>query len=204
MDKNFKITFNSNPVFLESLTVLHGLWSNTTYHMQSLRDNPQCAREEYDAIINMDDPGLDVSVSFDMNSTAPEILKGVKPKMAILREQGVNGQIEMAAAFHRAGFDTIDVHMSDLLNQSVSLDDFTGIVACGGFSYGDVLGAGGGWAKSILFNSRLRDEFQAFFEKPTTFGLGVCNGCQMFSHLRELIPGASHWPDFLKKSIRAV
>ncbi len=198
MDKNFKITFNSNPVFLESLTVLHGLWSNTTYHMQSLRDNPQCAREEYDAIINMDDPGLDVSVSFDMNSTAPEILKGVKPKMAILREQGVNGQIEMAAAFHRAGFDTIDVHMSDLLNQSVSLDDFTGIVACGGFSYGDVLGAGGGWAKSILFNSRLRDEFQAFFEKPTTFGLGVCNGCQMFSHLRELIPGASHWPDFLK------
>ena len=197
-DKTFKITFNSNPAFQESLTVLHGFWSSTTYHMQSLRDNPQCASEEYDAVINMDDPGLDVSISFDMNSTAPGVLKGIQPKMAILREQGVNGQMEMAAAFHRAGFDTIDVHMSDLLNQSVSLEDFTGIVACGGFSYGDVLGAGDGWAKSILFNSRLRDEFQAFFERPATFGLGVCNGCQMFSHLRELIPGASHWPDFLK------
>jgi phosphoribosylformylglycinamidine synthase len=129
---------------------------------------------------------------------APLIATGVRPRMAILREQGVNGQLEMAAAFHLAGFDCVDVHMSDIMEGRASLGQFKGLVACGGFSYGDVLGAGEGWAKSILFNPRARDQFQAFFTRPDTFALGVCNGCQMLSNLHELIPGAEHWPHFVR------
>jgi phosphoribosylformylglycinamidine synthase len=126
------------------------------------------------------------------------IATGVKPRVAVLREQGVNGQVEMAAAFDRAGFAAVDVHMSDLVEGRFGLDDFQGIVACGGFSYGDVLGAGEGWAKSVLFSPRVRDQFAAFFSRGDSFGLGVCNGCQMFANLRELVPGASHWPHFVR------
>ncbi len=197
-DKDIKISHQSKSVYQATLSTLHEYWSSTTRSMQTLRDNPECAEQEFQSVINMDDPGLNVHVSFDMSASTPAILTGIQPKIAIFREQGVNGQTEMAAAFDRAGFNAIDVHMNDLLSEKVSLADFSGIVACGGFSYGDVLGAGGGWAKSILYNQKLRDEFQGFFERIDTFGLGVCNGCQMFSHLRELVPGAAHWPDFLK------
>ncbi|WP_457675846.1 phosphoribosylformylglycinamidine synthase [Thiolapillus sp.] len=178
---------------------LQQIWSETTFHMQSLRDNPDCAREEYEALADDGDPGLHASLSFDPEEDiAAPFLEISRPKMAILREQGVNGQQEMAYAFHKAGFECVDVHMSDLLAGRVSLADFRGLVACGGFSYGDVLGAGEGWAKSILFNRRARDEFQAFFEREDTFSLGVCNGCQMLSNLKELIPGAAHWPHFVR------
>jgi len=151
-----------------------------------------------DSRLDVKNPGLNVSLSFDVddNVAAPMIHTGTRPRMAILREQGVNGQIEMAAAFDRAGFDAVDVHMSDIIAGRASLADFKGMVACGGFSYGDVLGAGEGWAKSVLFNSRARDEFAAFFQREDSFGLGVCNGCQMMSNLHELIPGADLWPHF--------
>ncbi len=175
------------------------LWSHTSYAIQSLRDNPDCAQQEYDAIL-ADDPGLSAKLSYDVNDdiAAPYIQTGVRPRIAILREQGVNGQMEMAAAFDRAGFTAVDVHMSDILAGRVSLGDFKGLAACGGFSYGDVLGAGEGWAKTILFNSRARDEFEAYFNRQDTFALGVCNGCQMMSNLRELIPGAEDWPRFVR------
>ncbi len=175
-------------------------WQETSWRMQSLRDNPACAQEEYDQLLQADDPGMQIHLTFDIDEdvAAPYIATGVRPRMAILREQGVNGQIEMAAAFDRAGFEAIDVHMSEILDGSVSLRDFQGLVACGGFSYGDVLGAGEGWAKSILFNPRARDEFQAFFLRDDSFGLGVCNGCQMMSNLHELIPGTAHWPRFVR------
>jgi len=176
---------------------LHALWSSTTRCMQSLRDNPACAEEEYRSLQDASDPGLSLHYAGPDPAT-PWIGSGARPAVAILREQGVNGQVEMAAAFDRAGFDCTDVHMNDLLEGAVALSAFRGIVACGGFSYGDVLGAGGGWAGSILYTPRLRDQFQAFFERPDTFGLGVCNGCQMFARLRDLIPGAGHWPDFLR------
>jgi phosphoribosylformylglycinamidine synthase len=171
---------------------LQRLWSETTYHMQSLRDNPDCAKQEFDNLLDAGDPGIQVGVTFDINEdiVAPYISKGARPKVAILREQGVNGQIEMAAAFDRAGFAAIDVHMSDINERRVNLQDMQGIVACGGFSYGDVLGAGEGWAKSILFNNYVRDQFAAFFTRGDSFGLGVCNGCQMMSNLYRLIPGA--------------
>ncbi|MEJ2591036.1 MAG: phosphoribosylformylglycinamidine synthase, partial [Candidatus Thiodiazotropha sp.] len=174
-------------------------WSETTRQMQSLRDNPDCAEEEFARIAEAD-PGISVSVSFDHNEdvAAPMIATGVRPPMAILREQGVNGQLEMAAAFHRAGFETIDVHMSDVIGGRVTLDDFKGLVAVGGFSYGDVLGAGEGWAKSVLFNAQAREQFERFFQRTDTFTLGVCNGCQMLSNLHELIPGAAHWPHFVR------
>jgi len=174
-------------------------WSETTRQLQALRDNPACADEEF-ARIGRDDPGIQVSLSFDPGEdlAGPMIATGVRPRLAILREQGVNGQLEMAAAFHRAGFDCVDVHMSDLIEGRVSLGQFRGLVACGGFSYGDVLGAGEGWAKSILFNRRVRDQFLAFFTRPDTFALGVCNGCQMLSNLHDLIPGAEHWPHFVR------
>ncbi|HEY0906940.1 MAG TPA: phosphoribosylformylglycinamidine synthase, partial [Methylophilus sp.] len=179
---------------------LHRMWSETTYRMQSLRDNPSCAQQEYDRILNADDAGLHAELTFDLNDNiaAPYINTGKRPNMAILREQGVNGQTEMAAAFDRAGFNSVDVHMSDVISGRVSLKDFAGLVACGGFSYGDVLGAGEGWAKSILFNSRARDEFSAFFNRADTFALGVCNGCQMMSNLHSIIPGAEHWPHFVR------
>lgn len=187
-------------VFSDSRVNLHRMWSETTYRMQKLRDNPVCAQQEYDKILDVNNRGLFSELSFDVNDNvaAPYINAGARPKMAILREQGVNGQVEMAASFDRAGFATFDVHMSDVIAGRVSLADFAGFVACGGFSYGDVLGAGEGWAKSILFNARARDEFSAFFARSDSFALGVCNGCQMMSNLRELIPGAAHWPHFVR------
>ncbi|KGD65982.1 phosphoribosylformylglycinamidine synthase [Alcanivorax nanhaiticus] len=179
---------------------LQRIWAETSYRIQALRDNPDCARQEFDAIPVSNAPGLNVRLTFDMteNPAAPMINTGVRPQMAILREQGVNGQTEMAAAFDRVGFDAIDVHMSDLLEGRVNLEDFKGLVACGGFSYGDVLGAGGGWAKTVLYNDALRDAFNRFFFREDTFALGVCNGCQMLSHLKDLIPGAEHWPRFVR------
>jgi phosphoribosylformylglycinamidine synthase len=185
----------------ESRAKLQQIWAETSYRMQALRDNPDCALAQFQAVLDDRDYGLHSDLSFDPQEdiAAPFIHKVIhkaKPRVAILREQGVNGHMEMAAAFERAGFACIDVHMSDIIEGRVSLQDFQGLAACGGFSYGDVLGAGGGWAKSILFNPRARDEFTAFFSRQDSFGLGVCNGCQMMAHLRELIPGASHWPLF--------
>lgn len=186
----------------ESRIELQRAWSETSYQMQRLRDNPDCANEAYEQILNGEDPGLSVALSFDVNEdiAAPMIATGARPRVAVLREQGVNGQIEMAAAFDRAGFDAVDVHMSDIISGRESLADYKGMVACGGFSYGDVLGAGEGWAKSILFNSRARDDFSAFFARDDSFGLGVCNGCQMMSNLRELIPDTDSWPHFVRNN----
>jgi phosphoribosylformylglycinamidine synthase len=182
----------------EPRIALQRAWSATTHQLQSLRDNPECAQEEYDRLLDGNDPGLTATPSYDLNEdvAAPFINSGARPRMAVLREQGVNGQIEMAAAFDRAGFAAVDLHMSDIITGRVSLKEFHGLVACGGFSYGDVLGAGEGWAKSILFNPRARDEFEAFFQRDDSFGLGVCNGCQMMSNLHDLIPGAEAWPHF--------
>ena len=183
-------------------TEIRAIWGETTYQMQAMRDNPICAKEEFELKKDKNDPGLSTHLTFDINDDicAPYIGKGARPKMAILREQGVNSHLEMAAAFTRAHFDAIDVHMSDILSGRVSLKDFNGLVACGGFSYGDVLGAGEGWAKSILLNDHARLEFEGFFKRPDSFALGVCNGCQMLSNLRELIPGASLWPRFVRNT----
>ena len=221
----------------EARVDLHRAWSSVTYRMQSLRDNPDAAREEHDRLLDIDDPGLAPFLTFDPSEDAldgagsrmgtstppkmaphappkmtphappkiatatrppPMIATGARPKIAILREQGVNGQVEMAAAFTRAGFDAYDVHMSDVIEGRATLRDFAGLAACGGFSYGDVLGAGEGWAKSILFNTRARDEFATFFARGDTLALGVCNGCQMMSNLHEIIPGSAHWPHFVR------
>jgi phosphoribosylformylglycinamidine synthase len=181
---------------------LRQYWSRVSYEMQKLRDNPRCAEEEYAAKCDPEDPGLSPRLTFDPKEdvAAPYISKGARPRVAVLREQGVNSQMEMAAAFTRAGFTAVDVHMSDLLAGRVSLKDFAGVMACGGFSYGDVLGAGGGWAKSILFNARARDEFAAFFARPDSFGLGICNGCQMMAQLKDMIPGAEHFPRFVRNA----
>lgn len=193
---------NNKPVFSETRSDLHRIWSETTFRMQMARDNPVCAQQEYDRIVDATDPGLHARLTFDINEdiAAPVVRAHGKsrPSVAILREQGVNGHTEMAAAFDRAGFATVDVHMSDINAGRVSLRNFVGFAACGGFSYGDVLGAGAGWAKSILFNSRVRDEFEAFFQRTDTFSLGVCNGCQMMGNLKEIIPGANHWPLFAR------
>jgi len=193
------ISQNGKVVFVEARATLHSLWSETSYRIQSLRDNPDCAKSEFDAI-QKNDPGLSVKLTYDINQdvTAPFIKTGVRPSIAVLREQGVNGHVEMAAAFDRAGFNAVDVHMSDLLSGRISLKDFKGLVACGGFSYGDVLGAGEGWSKTILFNNKVRDEFEQFFHRKDSFSLGVCNGCQMMSNLKNLIPGADHWPRFVR------
>ncbi len=187
-------------VFAERRIDLQRAWSETTWRMQAIRDNPECAREEYDRILDARDPGLHAQLGFDAaeNVAAPYIAARARPRIAILREQGVNGHVEMAAAFDRAGFDADDVHMSDIISGRVSLSAYKGFAACGGFSYGDVLGAGEGWAKSILLNARARDEFEAFFRRGDVFALGVCNGCQMMSNLHEIIPGAAHWPKFVK------
>jgi phosphoribosylformylglycinamidine synthase len=194
------ISFNDQPVFTGERRLLQREWAQTSYRIQRLRDNADCADQEFDVLLDEENPGLSAKLSFDVNQdiSAPYIRTGVRPKIAVLREQGVNGQVEMAAAFDRAGFSAIDVHMSDILSGRVSLEEFKGLVACGGFSYGDVLGAGEGWAKSILFNSRARDGFQAFFERKDSFALGVCNGCQMMSNLHELIPGTEFWPHFVR------
>ena len=250
------ITRGNTLLYKESLTPLNRAWSELSYRMQALRDNPECAKEEFDRILDEDDAGLLIRPSFDTTGmevghrtsetgkdenrksevgsqrseflnyettthapisdlrspasssssssptsdlrplTSTSIGIGARPKMAIFREQGINGQNEMAFAFHRAGFNAVDVHMTDLLSGAVDLSRFQGLVACGGFSYGDVLGAGSGWAKSILYNERLLEMFQTFFARPDSFTLGVCNGCQMISQLKDLIPGAEHWPAF--------
>ena len=194
------INFGESNLFSQDVAELQRQWAATSYHMQRLRDNSICASEEYDQLLNAADPGISIALSFDLNEdiTAPYINVDAKPRVAVLREQGVNGQIEMGAVFDRARFEAIDVHMTDLISERVSLDKFNALVACGGFSYGDVLGAGGGWAKSILFNPGLRAQFEDYFTNPDTLTLGVCNGCQMLSLLHELIPGAAHWPRFVR------
>ncbi len=193
-------TYDKREVLAGDRIAWHRLWSNTSYQMQALRDNAACAQQAYDSLLDKTDPGIQPILSFDPteNITAPYFNRGVRPSVAILREQGVNGQVEMAAAFDKAGFNSIDVHMSDIIAGRFDLTAVKGLVACGGFSYGDVLGAGGGWAKSILFNARARDAFAAFFQRSDSFGLGICNGCQMFSHLKDMIPGATHWPRFVR------
>ena len=189
---------NAKQVFAASRTELQRAWSETSHRIAGLRDDPACTQEEFDALLDAADPGLSPHLTFDpgVDQAAPFVNTGARPRVAILREQGVNGQVEMAAAFERAGFAPYDVHMSDLQAGRAVLSDFHGLAACGGFSYGDVLGAGQGWAKSILFNAGLRDGFAAFFARPDSFALGVCNGCQMMSHLAEIIPGAEAWPSF--------
>ena len=195
-----RLVRNARPVLAEPRAALQRAWSEVSFRMQGLRDNPDCAQEEFDRLLDAEDPGLAAAPAFDpqQDVAAPFVGRGARPRLAVLREQGVNGQAEMAAAFDRAGFEAVDVHMTDLIGARVRLAGFKGVVACGGFSYGDVLGAGEGWAKSILFNGRARDEFGAFFARSDTFALGVCNGCQMMAALRELIPGAGGWPRFLR------
>ncbi|MDR1276878.1 MAG: phosphoribosylformylglycinamidine synthase [Candidatus Accumulibacter sp.] len=199
----FRVVFKGATLFSEKRVELQRAWSETSFRMQSLRDNPECAREEYDRILDASDTGLSAVLSFDATDdvAAPFVARGARPRLAILREQGVNGHVEMAAAFDRAGFSAVDVHMSDILSGRVSLSNFVGVIACGGFSYGDVLGAGKGWARTILFNPRARDEFSAFFARGTSFALGVCNGCQMMSALKSLIPGAEAWPRFARNAV---
>ncbi|MGF1547538.1 MAG: phosphoribosylformylglycinamidine synthase subunit PurQ, partial [Thiotrichales bacterium] len=196
-DDQIMIRHGRQIVFTRARAELQAIWQETSYRMQALRDNPDCARQEFESVIG-DDPGLFAAPSFDLEDdiAAPYVHKGLRPRVAILREQGVNGHREMAAAFDRAGFTAVDVHMTDVIAGREAFTDMAGLIACGGFSYGDVLGAGGGWAKSVLHNPRARDAFQAFFQRDDVFGLGVCNGCQMFSQLRDLIPGAGHWPYF--------
>ena len=193
-----RVIVNGKPVLAEKRVDLHRAWSSVTHAIQRLRDNPACADQEYDRILDEGDPGLHAKLVFDPaeDIAAPYIAGGARPKIAILREQGVNGQMEMAGAFDRAGFAAVDVHMSDIIAGRVRLADFKGFAACGGFSYGDTLGAGEGWAKSILFNARARDEFEAFFSRADSFALGACNGCQMVSNLKAIIPGAQNWPHF--------
>ncbi|MDO6565432.1 phosphoribosylformylglycinamidine synthase [Alteromonas sp. 1_MG-2023] len=194
-----EFTRDNVAVLNDSRVAMRTTWAQTTLAMQKLRDNPVCAEQEHAAKQDAADPGLHAALTYNVNEdiAAPYIVKGVQPKVAILREQGVNSHLEMAAAFNRAGFNAVDVHMSDILAGKVTLESFAGLAACGGFSYGDVLGAGEGWAKSILFNEVARDQFAAFFDRNSTFSLGVCNGCQMLSNLKSLIPGTEHWPHFV-------
>jgi len=198
-DRSFTLAVGARVALRTDVTTIRRAWSETTYRMQALRDNPVAAREEYDNGLDENDPGMTFALTYDPDD---KVVKGKapvkKPRMAILREQGVNGHIEMAAAFALAGFESVDVHMTDLLSGRVDLKDFQGLVACGGFSYGDVLGAGSGWARSVLFNDRLREMFAKFFARKDTFSLGVCNGCQMLSQLKDLIPGAEAWPRFVR------
>jgi phosphoribosylformylglycinamidine synthase len=208
-----RVKQSGKELFNESLVTLRGWWSDVTHRIAALRDNPQAADQEHALRLNKDDPGIRPVITFDLGEMATKNAKSergssfapsapfvakTKPSVAVLREQGVNGEVEMAAAFTRAGFRAVDVHMTDILSGRVSLKDFRGLTACGGFSYGDVLGAGEGWAKSALFNERARAEFAAFFAREDTFGLGVCNGCQMMSNLKSIIPGAEHWPRFVQ------
>jgi phosphoribosylformylglycinamidine synthase len=183
--------------FASTRTTLQRIWSETSFHIQSLRDNPACAAQEFALLDDITRPGLSVHATFDLaERVCAPYLNTHRPRVAILREQGVNGHVEMAAAFDRAGFTAVDVHMSDLLAGRRHLSDFIGLAACGGFSYGDVLGAGSGWAKTVLFNEDLRQIFADFFARTDSFSLGVCNGCQMMSQLRSIIPGAAAWPRF--------
>ena len=197
--QELEIVKKKKSLFTRSRIDLQRTWGETSYRMAALRDNADCAWEEFNAL-RMEDPGLSVELTYNPEEdiAAPYINSGVRPAVAILREQGVNSHLEMAAAFNRAGFDSVDVHMSDLLAGRRTLADFSGVIACGGFSYGDVLGAGEGWAKTVLFNEQIRDQFQTFFHRPDSFSLGVCNGCQMLSNLKTLIPGAELWPRFVR------
>ena len=203
-EDTIRFSRDSEVILENSRTYYRTTWAQTTYQMQSMRDNPACAQQEHDVKFDTEDPGLNVELSFDINEDivadliAKDAKNGTNPKIAILREQGVNSHVEMAAAFDRAGFIAIDVHMSDILANSIDLADFNGLVACGGFSYGDVLGAGEGWAKSILFNANAREMFKTFFHREDTFSLGICNGCQMLSNLKEIIPGSDLWPRFVQ------
>ena len=193
-EDNIQFMQNGQPVLSASRQQWQRDWSENSYRMQSLRDNPTCAQQEFDALLQ-DDPGLHAKLSFEIST--PTVNTGAKPKVAVLREQGVNGQNEMAAAFHIAGFEAIDVHMSDIIAGHCDLQAFSVLAACGGFSYGDVLGAGRGWANNILFHEKVKDVFASFFARNDTLTLGVCNGCQMLAHLRDIIPGAMHWPYFV-------
>jgi phosphoribosylformylglycinamidine synthase len=199
-DDTIRLVRNAKAVLAEPRTALQRTWCEVSYRLQSLRDHPDCAREDFDALLDAKDPGLHAELRFDPQSdvAAPYVSRGARPRVAILREQGVNGQVEMAAAFELAGFESHDIHMTDIIEGRVSLAGFKGFAAGGGFSYGDVLGGGAGWAKSILFNARARAEFSAFFARGDSFALGACNGCQMMSQLRELIPGAAGWPRFVR------
>ena len=202
---HISFAYEGQAILQNSRSAYRLAWASTTLAMQSHRDNPECAQQEHAIKADNQNPGLYANLTFDVlgDVSAPYIGKGAKPKIAILREQGVNSHVEMAAAFNRAGFEAIDVHMSDLVAKRKYLRDFKGLVACGGFSYGDVLGAGEGWAKSILYNTYLRDIFSEYFANTNNFSLGVCNGCQMLSNLKSLIPGAEHWAHFVQnKSAR--
>lgn len=199
----FKIKHREDELFTAPLTTLNKAWSELTYRMQANRDNPECAREEYETLTDPHNTGILIQPSYDAEAERKSHAErfnigGSQPRIAVLREQGTNGQNEMAFAFHRAGFEAIDLHMTDLHAGNVRLDGFSGLVACGGFSYGDVLGAGSGWAKSILYNAALKDQFAAFFARPDSFSLGVCNGCQMLAQLKDIIPGAEAWPQFAR------
>ena len=187
-------------VYRASRTELWRTWAETSFRMQALRDDPGCAQEAFDALLDVEDPGIAPVLAFDPadDIAAPYLARSARPRVAILREQGVNGQLEMAAAFRAAGFEAVDVHMSDVRSGRDDLSSYRGLAACGGFSYGDVLGAGGGWAKAIRFDAATRERFAAFFARPDTFSLGVCNGCQMLSQLKDLIPGAAAWPRFVR------
>jgi len=195
-----EFTRDAKVIYNETRSSLHRLWSETSWRIARLRDNPACADAEYDRLLDELDIGMTPKISFnlDENVAAPFIATGKRPRVAILREQGVNSHIETAWVMHQAGFTAVDVHMSDLIAGRAKLDDFHGIIAVGGFSYGDVLGAGEGWAKTILFNPQLSDQFAKFFARLDTFGLGVCNGCQMMSNLKSIIPGAQAWPKFTR------
>jgi len=198
-DDQLTIYNDDEAIFRCTRTELQRNWSEMSFRLQALRDNPETARQEFDRILDDADPGLNCRLTFDpAEAPAAPLVGGAKPRVAILREQGVNSQHEMAAAFLRAGFDAFDLHMSDILEGRGSLQRYHGLVACGGFSFGDVLGAGGGWAKSILYNEQVREEFARFFSRADSFALGVCNGCQMMARLAELIPGSTHWPRFVR------
>ncbi|MBC7369477.1 MAG: phosphoribosylformylglycinamidine synthase [Undibacterium sp.] len=208
-DNRFRVSRGGKVLFDEDLFALRAIWSDVTRRIAAIRDNPACAESEHQLRTDRTDPGITPLVTFEVERVVPNALSDSsvssvfsvgqsRPSVAILREQGVNGEVEMAAAFTRAGFKAIDVHMTDILSGRVSLKDFRGLAACGGFSYGDVLGAGGGWAKGALFNPRARAEFAAFFAREDAFALGVCNGCQMMSNLHSIIPGSDHWPRFVQ------
>lgn len=196
-DAFFNIKCSDGHLYRRPLRDLDRMWSELSFHMQSLRDNPEQVLQEFDALLDAEDPGLQARLSFDPEQFGATFL-GARPKVAILREQGVNGHVEMAAAFEAAGFEPLDYHMSDLVSGAKSLLDCRGLVACGGFSFGDVLGAGTGWAQAILKSVRLREQFETFFHRSDTFSLGVCNGCQMMAQLRDIIPGAELWPRFVR------
>ncbi|RUS68565.1 hypothetical protein EGW08_023673 [Elysia chlorotica] len=196
---NIKIFARGQVAYEKSRAELQRAWAETSYNIQAIRDNSECAKQEFDSLLNKSDNGLHLHTTFDVNEDiTAAFINTQKPKAAILREQGVNGHVEMAAAFTEAGFEAYDIHMSDLHAGRVTLADFKVLVACGGFSYGDVLGAGGGWAKNILFTDRLKQEFTDFFARQDTLTLGVCNGCQMLAQLKSIIPGAQNWPLFIK------